>query len=887
MTNLFSRIRTFLPAFALALTALGAAAGTGAATDPRWTIHSTAYNQPRRIAESADRVYFLMHPGLYDRTKFNHYYNDVAGAIFYIDKDNIDAGFKDFAHLVDLSGFDIRIFEVDPESGLVALAYTDGLIDIVTPAGDVISVDALQRARNFRRATVNTLYFDPETGLLNVSTDGGFAIINPATGEVVTDADWHESVQDIVRSGNRYFALIGNRLYTADADANIFHRESFTLLPNVPVNNILRLLPFAEDCVAYVANNGYMYYSAILNDKWFGSILAVSGDIINANATRVASAIEHTIHRIPDGYLLASSSKAYYVTRPEGERYPRLRNIDLPGGKLNTISSYDGTHIWLAGVKHTSGNSTFTLATLDDEGAVVSTTPEMMISAPHAAKDLRFAYSPEHGMIAVPITPGIRASFTDSQMPFMAASYNGESWTDLSPINNDLKFMEGNTSFINFLNSHPFYPIAAPNSFLIDPLHPDMLMVSSLWNGIAAIDMRDPTLKPHCHMVPNTPYNLYNVQKTFPGSSWSGLSGLYLMGDDADGNIWATRSNLYPLDDSSQELVQLWYLTPEARKNAFENGDTETPVEWKKIELDGGVFTELYCQGKALKHPKNRNKFLWNGQATNSDGRMMRIYDHKGTLDDNSDDTLTDINFFRRDDGSLGSTNYINDYFEDPVTGDIFVFASTDLFVIDLDSPVTNRTMAARALSLTTEEGNRFTPFIPEKAYLACQDEYGRIWFASDKFGVYGISADRTRLVAHFTAENSPLPSNCVLGLGWNPASKSLFISTPLAVAEVKVDASEIVKDSDIATVSPVVEPAAVTPDFTGTVAIHNVPANMSLRVRDGEGRTVALLTTATDGVAFWDLRDLDGNPVRSGRYSIVDAGGDPDFETILLPVVR
>lgn len=75
--------------------------------------------------------------------------------------------------------------------------------------------------------------------------------------------------------------------------------------------------------------------------------------------------------------------------------------------------------------------------------------------------------------------------------------------------------------------------------------------------------------------------------------------------------------------------------------------------------------------------------------------------------------------------------------------------------------------------------------------------------------------------------------------------------------------------------------------DFGGTVAFHNIPSGVALRVRDSKGTTVRELDAAEEGaLAYWDLLDGDGQMVPSGLYSVSDASGLCDF-VIYIPVSR
>lgn len=883
MSMISTNIKCVLAAALLSLCAQSSYARSAEnASNPDWTIHSSFYNQPRRILDTPSRVYFFVHTTPYDTQSYSRYYNKAGGSIFYLDKNNPDKGIQDLARQVSFTGFDMVLAEVDPQTNTLAVAYEDGGIDLISPAGKVNHLNALKEAPDYYLSTVIGLEFEPGANTLFVCTAGGFVSIDTTTGEIKVLADWRERVYDIVRCGDGYLAIIDNKLYESKPGADLSRRDSFVELRGLNNNVPLRLLSFSDSYAGFVCQNGTVYLLKKNNGSWSREMLLDRANIVKSNSQVVVNVLEHNVQKTTKGYMISSPEDIYMISIDANSEKPTVKKLGVPANTTTFAGSYNGNDFWFF------TKSDKFIAMSHDGSAWKESSEAYSVSAPHTAKDVHFIYSPTHGFLAINKEAGMKGSVVDRVMPLTIASYRNGAWTDLSPRKDVPYFVEADPSLLNryLSDSYKWYPLNSANGAVIDPLHPDVLLGGSTWDGIAGVYLDDPRKTPHVHVVGDSPNLNLNAVRMFPTSTWGRYAGLYIMGVDADNNIWATRSNLRNADNTANTLAQVWVLTPDARQEAFENDQPSLCGQWKRMEVDGNFYTEFYAMGKVLKHPKNKNKILLSGQVNNGKGRPLRIYNTNGTFDTSADDTLVDVNYFRRDDGSKGSAQNITAYFEDPSTGEIYVFCGDDLFIIDLDSPVTSNTMDAKSLSLKTEDGNIFVPFSIIQGYDACQDEYGRLWVATSKFGVYGITADRTRLVAHYCMENSPLPSNAVYGVGWNPETQSLFISTDVAICEVKVDSPES-SSSSTSGMAPFAVPRSVTPDYTGTVAIHNVPKATALRVRDTDGKTVALINDVKDGVAFWDLTDTEGEAVPTGTYTIVDASGTPAFESIILPVIR
>ena len=61
-------------------------------------------------------------------------------------------------------------------------------------------------------------------------------------------------------------------------------------------------------------------------------------------------------------------------------------------------------------------------------------------------------------------------------------------------------------------------------------------------------------------------------------------------------------------------------------------------------------------------------------------------------------------------------------------------------------------------------------------------DGDGRLWFGAEGGGVTCLGSDGT-ILGSLDSENSPLPSDRVYGIGYNPERGSMFFSTSEGVA--------------------------------------------------------------------------------------------------------
>lgn len=884
-------LRPALSAACAILLSISAAASSPHGGHPDWTLHTSFENLPRRIVETPKSVYQFGHQTPYYATGYNKLYTVLTGGIFKYDKANPAAGLQDLAATVPFSGTDMMCFNVDPQSEAMCVAYTDGGIDVVRPNGKLQYLDVLKRREGPRATQVNNVSFQPGGNAAWVSTAQGFLKIDPANAEVTADALWTSQVQDIASVGEATAAVIDGTLRIAPAGKDITRLDSYVAATGLPSNFSgapQLLMPLDDNHFGIVSTGGSIALATLKDGKWTFKLLVTDTAILqpyNKDVSRIAChRLDHTVQQTATGWYVSSAAKAYLLDRgADSSAEPVFATQTLATGNTMYSSSWDKVSFWFYRERGRLVNMSYNGSAWSGFNATLRVTGPMM------ARDMAFMYSPEHGLIMVnqetgPVTPYNYHRFGPKPIAF-----KNSQWHRLDALTNQPYILEqpGSEAMATNFNKGDFrFPVTDPVGACLDPVNPDILHIGSYWDGAAAMNIDDPRKLPIISSGPNNWHKDWPYLDTFENGTWSNYQGIYMLGGDSQGNVWALRNGNYSGTDP-KSTVYLCYWTPEARLAGIEAQDPSLCSKWKEIKVNMGYNSGFYISGYICRHPANEGLFIiCPATGTDSSGqRHIYIYDTNNTPGDTSDDSIKDVMYFSVDgiSATMGM-NYMTQVLEDPATGEVVFMNATDTFIFNPRDPVVNNSLKAKTLIVPTESGfNRL--FTPLYANAGCYDSYGRLWIGTNGYGVVGISADRSKLIAAYSTDNSPLPSDKVYGMGWNPDTNSLFISTDSGIAEVRVDSQ--IANAEISEEAPVAVPGYVTSEFTGTVAIHNVPEGTLLRVTDHNGRETAVLPVPECGVTHWNLLDSEGRMVPTGRYTVSDCLPHGKFIPITIPVTR
>ena len=145
-------------------------------------------------------------------------------------------------------------------------------------------------------------------------------------------------------------------------------------------------------------------------------------------------------------------------------------------------------------------------------------------------------------------------------------------------------------------------------------------------------------------------------------------------------------------------------------------------------------------------------------------------------------------------------------------------------------------------------------------------------WIATQNNGVYRFSPDGLTQLAHYTKENTPLPSNNVYDIGINQANGQIFFATDRGLISYTGDATNF--DNKMEKVYAYPNP--VPSDYQGLISIQGLAYESQVRITDIAGKMV-FSGSSEGGRCVWNGKDAQGNRPSAGVYIIMagDSQGD------------
>lgn len=143
-------------------------------------------------------------------------------------------------------------------------------------------------------------------------------------------------------------------------------------------------------------------------------------------------------------------------------------------------------------------------------------------------------------------------------------------------------------------------------------------------------------------------------------------------------------------------------------------------------------------------------------------------------------------------------------------------------------------------------------------------------WIATSASGVFYMSSDATETLAHFTKDNSPLPTNTVNNIEIDAETGRVYIATAKGLLSFQGTATGPKESLE----NVYAYPNPVRPGFSGNLTISGLTDNANVKITDIEGNLV-FETTSEGGTLLWDLTAFGRHKVASGVYLILIASED------------
>jgi len=310
-----------------------------------------------------------------------------------------------------------------------------------------------------------------------------------------------------------------------------------------------------------------------------------------------------------------------------------------------------------------------------------------------------------------------------------------------------------------------------------------------------------------------------------------------MMVDDAN-NVWMLNAT------SVGQPVHI--MTP--------NGD------WTGLDLKiNGEPLVMYTPNGIWVDKRNKNRKWFMDQR---DTPGVILLDDNGTPIEVNDDRCIKRNSFVDQNGNTIVLDQIYCFAQDNTNriwigtphGPILLGANTDFFSSN----------ACRRIIIPRNDGTGLGDYLLGDERINCMavDGGNRMWIGTATSGLYLIEDD-TITVAHFTQDNSVLPSNNIQSIAIEPTTGDVYVGTDKGIASYRSDASEARKDMS----GVYAYPNPVRPEYGGYISIVGLMDNTVVNIVDAGGNLVCK-TRSHGGTAVWDGRNAYGNRATPGVYT-------------------
>lgn len=146
-------------------------------------------------------------------------------------------------------------------------------------------------------------------------------------------------------------------------------------------------------------------------------------------------------------------------------------------------------------------------------------------------------------------------------------------------------------------------------------------------------------------------------------------------------------------------------------------------------------------------------------------------------------------------------------------------------------------------------------------------DPSNQKWIGTEDDGLWLVSANGGAVLKHFTAENSPLPSNKIVSIAIDEQTGEVYIATDIGM--VGYVAESVRGESAMKALTVYPNPFRYAENDGQRIYIEGLKDDSTVHILSVDGRLVRRFDTR-GGRASWDGRDEFGNRLATGIYTIV-----------------
>ena len=692
--------------------------------------------------------------------------------------------------------------------GYLFVAYASGNIDLVYDNGKVVNLPEIRDAVLMGERTINDAIF--VDGRIYIATAFGFVIYDDLRHEVVESGIFNKNVNHIFVQDGQLLIRIDNDLYKSPLEGIHSNFDKFELV-----------------CKLW----------ATYGLEWLGrtTLISCHGDgtfitEINIANNRIDRRKVSTLHnpvllRGSEGAMFSDNVNYYFIdidgnvtTKP----IPEALKASVPRGAASVSSVWVETDGVLGRYDLSKDTPTQLLNLAKPEGFSMSEVTYMKWSAGNSR-----LYVSEPSNTSIYADPGDNYDKPQHTDAIVGGKIIDVAVKDASRYASKVDFQHNNGR------------VSGTNRFVTDNDDPELYFISSNISGVHAVKNGDIL-------------DSYNKDNTpWPDGWW--LHRAMDVNMDADGNLWIVAG--YAKGNARTLLI-----LPANKVHQYGKitKDDWVSITADKILNDGYMFDRdagsMFCK-------KSRYKFYKVGArdfgflAYDDNGTPLRLADDKShhyqSVTDTEGNSLKQI------------FNY--DITEDQ-NGQVWFGTDRGVFYIANPADALSNDLRVKRPIVPRNDGTNYGDYLleTENVYAIAVDPSNRKWLGSSTSGAYLVSADGTKILAHYTTENSPLPSNSVWAIACDPNSNRVYFATPNGMVSFNSDSSPAADDySEV-----YAYPNPVRPDYTGWITIAGLMDDSLVKIADISGN-VFFTGRSEGGMVAWDGCDADGRRVKTGVYLV------------------
>lgn len=283
---------------------------------------------------------------------------------------------------------------------------------------------------------------------------------------------------------------------------------------------------------------------------------------------------------------------------------------------------------------------------------------------------------------------------------------------------------------------------------------------------------------------------------------------------------------------------------------------------WKALNLySGGVQIQFTTPGGRILPDRRNSRYKWIYDQR-SDTRGVILFDDGGTPTSPYDDHCIKRNSWVDGKGNVLSPAFII-CLEQDLKNRLWIGTDKGILLIPSDVDFFTSNACERTI-IPRNDGTNLADYLLGNEQINCMavDGGNRMWIGTATSGLYLIEYD-TITVAHFTQDNSLLPSNTIQSIAIEPTTGEVFVGTDKGIASYRSDASEPQETMSEAYAYP----NPVPPHYSGVISITGLMENTVVNIVDAGGNLVCK-TRSHGGTAVWDGKDAYGKRAAPGIYT-------------------